>query len=133
LIVLVITPLALAVALITGMSTWRYAMGAAELESDRLQYAAQTLAAFGADAVERQDPQSAFAALRAIAQIEDVNYARLETLNGRVLAETGSGVRLSGDASLEGAGKLSITQFFAARTIEARQPVCPGAVGSEPS
>ena len=126
LIVLVITPLALAVALITGMSTWRYATGAAELESDRLTYAAQTLAAFGAEAVQTGDSEAAFSALRAISQIEDVNYARLETLDGRVLAETGAGARLASDASLRAGERLSFRQLFGAQTIELREPVLQG-------
>ena len=123
---LVITPLALAVALITGMSTWRYASGAAELESHRLEYAAVTLAAFGADAVQARDQQGAFAALRAIAQIDDVQYARLETLDGRVLAETGSGARLSNDALEGGSNLMSMGQLFGARSIEVREPVLYG-------
>ena len=126
LIVLVITPLALAVALITGMSTWRYTTGAAELESDRLKYAAQTLAAFCAEAVVAEDSAAAFSALRAIAQIEDVNYARLETLDGRVLAETGAGARMATDASLRAGERLSFGQLFGAQSIELKEPVLHG-------
>ncbi|HEX8661475.1 MAG TPA: ATP-binding protein, partial [Brevundimonas sp.] len=126
LIVLVITPLALAVALITAMSTWRAAAGEAALESDRLNYAAATLAAFASDAVQAQDPEQAFAALRAIAQIDDVSYARLETVDGRVLAETGAGARLVRDASLDAGRGLSFSDLFGTQTIRVTAPVLHG-------
>jgi hypothetical protein len=66
LILLVMTPLSMAVALIAGISTWRDATGAVTAEQARLAASAQMVAAFAGHAVEAGDRPGALAALHTI-------------------------------------------------------------------
>jgi signal transduction histidine kinase len=133
LVLLVLTPLSIAVLLIAALSVWRDSTDAAELETARLRSTAQILASVVFDAAEAKDRSEAFAALRAIAQMEEISYARLQLTNGVVLAETGAGSRLTSDPALTGAGEgLSLRRLFSSSAIQVSVPIQRGSrqVGS---
>jgi signal transduction histidine kinase/EAL domain-containing protein (putative c-di-GMP-specific phosphodiesterase class I)/CheY-like chemotaxis protein/HPt (histidine-containing phosphotransfer) domain-containing protein len=127
LILLVMIPLTLAAVLTTGMSAWRDAQEATHLETAELRSTATIIAAFAADAVAEGDRTTAFAALRSIAQMDEVTYARIDTPDGDTLVETGAGARLARDVRLTGeSGRLSFLDLFRTHTMEVSQPVMSG-------
>ena len=127
LILLVMIPLTLAAVLTTGMSAWRDAQEATHLETAELQSTARIIAAFAADAVAAGERTEAFAALRSIAQMDDVTYARIDTADGELLVETGAGARLVSDAQIDGeGGGLSFIDLFRSHSIEVTEPVVSG-------
>ena len=100
---LVLASVGMAVALVAGVATWRDMNRDAALQSQRLSSATQVLASLAAQAAASNDRAQAFAAIRAVAMMPQVRYARIEAANGGLLAETGAGARLSTDArSLDG-------------------------------
>ncbi|MDQ0466956.1 signal transduction histidine kinase/EAL domain-containing protein (putative c-di-GMP-specific phosphodiesterase class I)/CheY-like chemotaxis protein [Caulobacter ginsengisoli] len=120
---LVLCSVGVAVALATGVSAWREARREAAAQADRLVATARVLASIGAEPVAAGDRAQAFTALRSIAQMPGVTYARIEDAGGRVLVETGSGVRLSRDARVGQGGAASFLDLLGSRAIEARAPV----------
>ncbi|HEX8570111.1 MAG TPA: EAL domain-containing protein [Caulobacteraceae bacterium] len=127
LILLVMIPLTLAAALTTGMSAWRDAQEATYMETAELRSTATIIAAFAADAVEAGNRTEAFAALRSIAQMEDVTYARIDTADGELLVETGAAARLVRDAQITDQNRrLSFIDLFRSHSIEVSQPVIRG-------
>ena len=110
----------LVTALVTG---WFDATQQARLERERLTQTARVIASLSADAVARRDRSQAFAGVRAIAQMPSMSYARLETLDGTVLAETGGGARLMSDVSLEGEQDVSLWRTLTTGSMEAATPV----------
>jgi EAL domain-containing protein (putative c-di-GMP-specific phosphodiesterase class I)/signal transduction histidine kinase/DNA-binding NarL/FixJ family response regulator len=129
LILLVMAPLSMAVALIAGLSTWRDATDAIQLERARLTYTAQILAAVAAEATETGDPLAAEEALSAISQAHPVAYARIEDASGRILAQTGDLARVN-PAETDQAGLVSVRDLFETHTIQVSVPVRRGEVRS---
>ncbi len=113
--------------LITSLSVaWTDARRQASLEMQRLAQTARVIAALSADAVEAQDSGAAFQALRAIGQMPDVNYGRLDQADGRILAEIGGGARLLSDANLGGDHSLSLWDSLTSGSIQVVEPVVMG-------
>src|SRR5689334_8509642 len=106
--VLVIASVGVAVAIITGVSAWRNGSRDTALQADRMRSAAAVLASFSGEAAAANDVSGAYRALRSIRMMEDVTYARVEVQGGRLLAETGAGVRLSRDARVGGGQNASV-------------------------
>jgi signal transduction histidine kinase/EAL domain-containing protein (putative c-di-GMP-specific phosphodiesterase class I)/DNA-binding NarL/FixJ family response regulator len=77
-----------------------------------------------APSVRAASPADAFVAIRSISQMPDVNYARIRTRSGRLLAETGGGTRLMSDASM-GAGdrQLSLWSVLNTGSIQVTAPI----------
>ncbi len=115
-------PLGLATAGITASSAVLEANRQAALESRSLQATAAVLASAAAEAAAQEDRPAAFTALRAIAQMPEVTYARIERNDGRVLAETGAGARLVSDARVEG-GRPPFWTLLLSRSVETREPI----------
>ena len=125
LLTLVLTSVAVAVALVAGVSAVRDSRREAALQTSRLQATAQTIGSLAADAVAAGDRTRAFAAIRAVTDMPDVRYARLEQVNGRLLVETGAAARLVRDARVgvgvgERGGFLS---SLTSRSVEVSAPV----------
>ena len=121
---LVLASVGLAVALVAGVTTWRDAGRDAALQSQRLASATSVLASLSAQAAASADRTQAFAAIRAVALMPEVRYARIEASNGTLLAETGAGARLITDARI---GELrqapSFWALMRSRTVQASAPI----------
>lgn len=108
----------------SAVSTWTDLRRQASLETNRLTQTANVIGSVAADSVATRDPGGAFRALRAMNQMPDISYARITTLDGRLLAETGAGARLLSDASVEGeTGALSLWTVLTTGSIQASTPV----------
>jgi signal transduction histidine kinase/EAL domain-containing protein (putative c-di-GMP-specific phosphodiesterase class I)/CheY-like chemotaxis protein len=104
LILLVAASVGTAAALTTTVSIVRDSRRDAALQTQRMQATAAVLASSASEAVQRRDPAGAFAAIRAITLMPEVDYARVETLAGDLLAETGAGARLVSDLQVTARG-----------------------------
>ena len=102
---LVLASLGVACAVTAVTAAWLDARRQTAVELERLQGAAAVIASLSSDAVADADRTRAFRAIRAIADMPGLSYARLERADGGVLAETGAGVRLTRDAQLGEADK----------------------------
>ncbi|WP_296819195.1 ATP-binding protein [Brevundimonas sp.] len=115
--------LGVAFAVTTGVTAWMDAQRQAELELQRLTATAAVMASLSTEAVAAQDAALGFRTIRAISEMPNLQYARLESASGRLLAETGSGVRLVDDASLETSDELDLVTLLGTRSITASAPV----------
>lgn len=123
LVFLVVAALASAFLVTACITGWLDANQQARLETDRLTQTARVIASLSAEAVAEADRSAAFQAVRAIAQMPALGYARLESLNGGVLAETGGGARLLSDVSLTDAEGAGLWQALTTGSIEVAVPV----------
>ena len=121
LVLLVVCSVGLAAAPIAGVSAWRDGAREVALETARLSAAAHVVASLSAQAAAHNDRMGAFRALRAIAQMNDVGYGRIEGANGKLLVETGAGVRLHSDVRSTQHASLW-TELFS-QTSEVSAPV----------
>ncbi|HLK24567.1 MAG TPA: ATP-binding protein, partial [Caulobacteraceae bacterium] len=126
LVTLVLASVGLAVALVAGATTWRDVNRDAALQSERLASQAAILASVTSAATQADDRPRAYLALRAIAKMPGVSYARVETASGALLAETGSGVRLSTDAQYAAGKQPSLWSLMSSRTVEVSAPIVAG-------
>lgn len=123
LVVLVLAALSAAFIATAAVTAWLDTTQQARLETDRLTQTARVIASLSAEAVAREDRSGAFDAVRAIAQMPSLSYARLETPDGDVLAETGSGARLMSDVRLDGQGEAGLWRALTTGSIEVTTPV----------
>ena len=124
LFVLVLSSVGLAVVLVCGVTTWRDTNRDAALQSQRLTSATAVLASLSSQAAVSGDRAQAFAAIRAVAMMPQVRYARIEAANGALLAETGAGARLSTDARVDDARVApSLWALMASRTVQVTSPI----------
>ncbi len=77
----------------------------------------------GGEAAAQGDAARAFAAVRAIGAMPDVAYARIEAADGRLLAETGQGVRLTRDAEVSAGRALPLLDALSSRTVMVSAPI----------
>jgi EAL domain-containing protein (putative c-di-GMP-specific phosphodiesterase class I)/signal transduction histidine kinase/CheY-like chemotaxis protein len=120
---LVLTAVVIAVSIVSIVSTARDGRREATQQTEHLQATAQVIASLSSEGAAQRDPGKAFAAIRAIGAMPEVLYARIETAEGGLLAETGQGVRLSSDVRATGAGGGSILAALRSRTVEVSSPV----------
>jgi two-component system sensor histidine kinase BarA len=120
---LVLASVGIAVALVTGLLAWRDGERETHAALDRLSATAKVTAAMSEEAAAAGDRQHAYAALRAIAQMPEIAYARIERPNGALLAETGAGVRLSSDLAADAGKGASIATLIGSHTAEVRAPI----------
>ena len=121
---LIICVVGVAVTPIAGVLAWRDGEREVALETARLTAAARLVASTAADPAAQGNVQDAFHALRSIGQMRDVEYGRIEAPVGKLLVETGSGVRLIGDTqSGRGGAQSSIFRQLLSQTSEVTVPV----------
>jgi len=120
---LVLASVGLAVSLVAGVSSIRDARRDAAAAMERLSGTARVLASLSEESAAQGDRIRAFAALRSIAMMRDVSYARIERADGSLLAETGSGVRLLGDVSAKAGGDGFSLALLRSRTAEVSAPI----------
>jgi signal transduction histidine kinase/EAL domain-containing protein (putative c-di-GMP-specific phosphodiesterase class I)/CheY-like chemotaxis protein len=122
--VLVLASVGMAVAVVTCVSALRDGQRDAALQIDRLSSDAAVLSSLTSQAAAQGDRVHAFEAIRAIGLMPDVAYARIETANGALLAETGSGTRLVTDAKVaKGAAPPPLWAMLHSRTVEVSAPI----------
>ncbi|HVN02517.1 MAG TPA: EAL domain-containing protein [Caulobacteraceae bacterium] len=115
-----------AVTLVTGVLAWRDGARETHAALDRFSSIAKVTAAMSEEAAAAGDRQRAFAALRAIAVMPDVSYARIERPDGGLLAETGAGVRLSHDVAVGAGSGASLARLIGSHTAEVSAPIYSG-------
>jgi len=106
-----------------GLSGWTDARRQAGVETDRLTQTARVIGSMAAPSVAARDASGAFLAVRSIGQMPDIVYARIQTADGYLLAETGGGVRLNSDADLQQTDSLSLWSALRTGTIQIRTPI----------
>ncbi|WP_245777304.1 EAL domain-containing protein [Brevundimonas viscosa] len=102
---------------------WTDARRQTDLETERLTQTAKVIGSLASDSVRQGDRAGAFAALRSIAQTPDVTYGRIQLEDGRLVAETGGGVRLQSDTRVEDGAGASVWSVLNTGTIEVVAPV----------
>ncbi|MCS6625280.1 EAL domain-containing protein [Roseibacterium beibuensis] len=102
---------------------WTDARRQTALEADRLTRTANVVGSFASDSVRADDRVGTFTALRAIAQMPEVTYGRIESRSGGLLAETGGGVRLASDARVTDEERLSVWSVLTTGTLQVSAPV----------
>ena len=120
---LVLASVGIAVTLVTGVLAWRDGDRETHAALDRFSSIAKVTAAMSEEAAAAGDRQRAYAALRAIAQMPDITYARIERPDGRLIAETGAGVRLVGDVASDAGAHASLADMIGSHTAEVRAPI----------
>jgi two-component system, NarL family, sensor histidine kinase BarA len=123
LVLLVLSALAASFVTTAVLSTVIEARRQADLEAERLTQAARVIGSLSAEAVRERDRRGAFEGVRSIRQMPDVTYARIETPDGAVLAETGGGLRLARDAQVREGERSSLWAILTTDSLEARAPV----------
>ncbi|MCC7265884.1 MAG: EAL domain-containing protein [Caulobacteraceae bacterium] len=121
-ITLVLVCVSIAVALVVGVSAWRDGRRDAALQAEQLRNTAAVLASMSAEGAAEVSGAKTYKALRAISLMPGVTYARVNLADGRLLAETGSGARLSRDARV-GDGRRAGWNILASHTIQATAPI----------
>ncbi|QTC90447.1 EAL domain-containing protein [Brevundimonas goettingensis] len=106
------------------VSTWIDLRRQTALETNRLTQTARVIGSLASDAVAADDRTESFKAIRSVAQMPGITYARLRSSRSGLLAETGAGARLISDATVDGAeGKLSIWSVLSTGSIQVTAPV----------
>ncbi|QBX38036.1 EAL domain-containing protein [Brevundimonas sp. S30B] len=123
LILLVLAALTASFVVTMLISTWMDLNRQAALETGRLTQTARVIASLSVEAVVENDRGRAFQAVRSIAQMPGVSYARVDDAGGAMVAETGSGARLVTDASASGGGDPSLWSLLNTGSLEARAPI----------
>ena len=105
------------------ISGWIDARRQTALETERLLQTARVIGSLAADPVRRGESDGAFLAVRSISQMPNIVYARIESAEGELLAETGAGVRLNSDTYLAGAASAPLWSVFNSGTLMVSAPV----------
>ncbi|MDP3656262.1 MAG: EAL domain-containing protein [Brevundimonas sp.] len=105
------------------LSGWIDAQRQSALETQRLTQTARVIGSLAARAVQDSDTSGAFVAIRSIGQMPEVNYARITGPGGRLLAETGGGVRLTSDARVDEQGDADLWSVLNSGTIQVTTPI----------
>ncbi len=99
----------------------------AQARWSEMKTAADVLASSAVDAIELADQRRAFDDIRAVARTPGIVYARIETPDGGVLAETGAGARLRNDVRLDASTpNPSVLALVMTRSIEVAAPIRDG-------
>ena len=122
----VASAVAIALLLLTGLSTWREVDRYAAAKREALRMTAQILAASAAQATAQGDEGAAQSTLRAIAHGQALVYAAVERIEGGILAEQGIGLRLSDDIDLD-RDSVSPLDLMSTRTLRVSVPILENA------
>ncbi|MFN3859439.1 MAG: EAL domain-containing protein [Caulobacter sp.] len=124
--ILVVASVGVAVMLVTAVMALREARREAELQARQFEASAAVIASLSGEAAANRSASGAYRALRSINLMPGVTYGRIETSDGRMLAETGSGARLTRDASVGADGGVSTLSLLRSTTVEVSAPVVHG-------
>ncbi len=123
LVALVLSALTATAIITATLLGWTDARRQTAAETERLTRTAMVIGSLAADSARAEDRSGAFAALRAISQMPDVTYGRIQVRDGRLLAETGGGVRLASDVSVADGGRVSVWSVLNTGTIQVQAPI----------
>jgi len=125
--VLVLAAVLAATATVGGLSLWTELARYADAKRESLMSTAQVFASVVSKPAAASDRQAANGVLRAVAQMPDITYARVETSGGDILAEIGGGVRLDSDVRMAGKDATpGIGRLLSTGTIETTTPIVQG-------
>lgn len=105
------------------LSGWIDARRQTALETNRLVQTARVIGSLAADPVRRGESAGVFLAIRSIGQMPNIIYARVVNAEGRLLAETGGGVRLNSDTHLAGGDTAPLWSVFNSGTLTVSAPI----------
>jgi len=120
---LVLASVGLAVLLVAGVSALRDGQRDTALATDRIAGTAKVLASLSSEAAAGGDRARAYAVIRSIGMMPDVQYARIERADGSLLAETGAAVRLTRDLSASGGRQAFSLSMLSSRTAQVAEPI----------
>ncbi|MES1198437.1 MAG: EAL domain-containing protein [Pseudomonadota bacterium] len=115
-----------AVLVIAIGALWQEARRHTQGKLDYLAATASVFASATSAAVARNDQHDALEALRGVAHAPDLLYARVATLDGRRLAEIGSGILLQSDVRLDDGDRTSYQAALFSRTLQVSLPIIQG-------
>jgi two-component system sensor histidine kinase BarA len=120
---LVVIAISIAVSIVTAVSTARDSRREAAQQTEHLEAVAKVIASLSGEGAAQRDPGRAFTAIRAIGAMPEVLYARIETAEGGLLAETGEGVRLDSDVKATNGKSAPFLATLSSRTVEVSAPI----------
>ncbi len=120
---LVLASVGLAVVLVAGISALRDGQRDTALAVGRLSDTAKVLASLSGEAAASGDRARAFAVIRSIGMMPDVEYARISGPTGALLAETGSAQRLTRDVSSAAGGQAFSLALLTSQTAQITAPI----------
>ena len=123
LVSLLLLSLATTTIVTAALAGWIDAQRQSALETERLTQTAQVIGSLAAHAVRDNDTSGAFSAIRSIAQMSHVSYARIVGPGERLLAETGSGVRLKSDARIDPRLGAGLWKVLNSGTLQVSAPI----------
>jgi hypothetical protein len=123
LVSLLLLSLATTTIVTAALAGWIDAQRQSALETERLTQTAQVIGSLAAHAVRDNDASGAFSAIRSIAQMSHVSYARIVGPGERLLAETGSGVRLKSDARIDPRLGAGLWKVLNSGTLQVSAPI----------
>ena len=126
LVMLVLASVTVAVVSLATFSILRDGRREIGLQTDRLAGAAAVIASLSGEATASGDRSAAYAAIRSINAVPGVLYARIETADGALLAETGAGARLKRDPQVSAGADVPVLDLLRSRTVEVSAPVVRG-------
>src|SRR5262249_38516320 len=121
---LVVAAVGAATLALTTISLWQEIDRYAEAKRQSMLATADVFASATGAAVAARDRTAAFGALRAIGRSPHLSYARVETLDGAVLASLGGTSQLAADLRIdEKSGRVSPFGLLASRSLQVTVPV----------
>jgi signal transduction histidine kinase/EAL domain-containing protein (putative c-di-GMP-specific phosphodiesterase class I) len=124
LIGLALASVGVAATLGSATAAWRDSNREAAARAEQLEATATVIASMAAEGVRDKDVGRTFAAIRAIVAMPGVTFARVETLDGATLAETGGGARLRGDVRVGGEDRApGALEMLGSHSLTATAPV----------
>jgi signal transduction histidine kinase/CheY-like chemotaxis protein/HPt (histidine-containing phosphotransfer) domain-containing protein len=109
------------------LATWQETSRYAVSKRDSLIATAQVFASAASAAAAENDQLKALLAIRAIGRVSGLVYARIETAEGRTLAELGGGASLDTDARLSDED-VNVWSLLRSRTLQVTVPITNGGV-----
>jgi signal transduction histidine kinase/CheY-like chemotaxis protein len=125
---LVMSAVTISAAIMTLVALWQSLSNYAETKTRALVGTAHIFAAATAKATAARDVAGAYQAMKAIAQIPDLRFARIDLPQGLVLAAIGEATQLDADLRLPSEGRSQISPFalLTTRTIETQVSIVEG-------
>lgn len=123
---LVLAAVVAATATVGALSLWTELSRYADTKRETLQSTAQVFASVVSKPAAAQDRSAINGVLRAVARMPDIAYARVDGVDGALLAEIGGGLRLETDVRLQGGDALGVGRLLSTQTIETSTPIVQG-------
>lgn len=120
---LVIVAIFGAICVVTGSSVWREIRQFGVDKTEQLEVSARIFAATLAEPMGSDSRDGVYDSLRAIAQLPNINYVRVETMDGSLYAELGGTVSLS---RVENAIHHDPINILRSKIVAARTPIILG-------